>query len=108
MIGLEQLANVVCEERQFNLVLVYVVKNCYVFANNGNRLVLQGFVDEPRIFDENEVVVQNVHDRIALIVQSVQVRNALRQRRGCAQARLRVFFKHAEPNVGAQLIGQFQ
>ena len=57
MIGLEQLAKVVCEQRQFNFVLVHVVKNGYVFANDGNRLVLQGFVDEPRVFNENEVVV---------------------------------------------------
>ena len=66
--GLKQLAKVVCEQRQFNFIIVYVMKNGYVFANNGNRFILQCFIDEIRIFDKNEIIVQNVHHRITLIV----------------------------------------
>jgi hypothetical protein len=104
----QQLANIVCEERQFNLILVYVVKNGYVFANDGNYFVLHGFIDELRVFHENEIIVQNVHDRVPLIIQRVQVRDAFRHECVFAQACRRVFLKHAEANVGAELIGQFQ
>ena len=104
---LKQLAKVVCEQRQFNLVLVYVVKNGDVFANNGDCLILRGFIDELRVFDKNEIIVQNVHHRIALIVQIIQVRDALNHWRDCAQAIRRVSLKHAKTNVGAQPVRQF-
>jgi len=107
-VGLKHLAQIVCEQRQFNLILVYVVKNAYVFANNGNRLILHGFIDELRVFDKNEIVVQNVHHRITLIVQRMQMGNALSNWRACAQTIRSVFIKHTKTNVGAQLIRQFQ
>ena len=87
---------------------MYVVENGYVFAYDGNYFVLHGFIDELRGFDENEIIVQNVHDRVPLIIQRVQVRDALIRRRVFAQACRSVFLKHAEANVGAELIGQFQ
>jgi len=45
-----------------------VVKDADVFAYNGNRFVLNRFVNGVRVFDEYEIIVQNVHDRVALIV----------------------------------------
>jgi hypothetical protein len=105
---LKQLAKVVCEQRQFNLVFVNVVKYGYVFANNGNCSVLHCFIDELRVFDENEIIIQNVHDGITLVVEGIQVRNALSHRRARAQTSRRVRLKHAKTNVGAQLVGQFQ
>ena len=60
------------------------------------------------VFYKNEIIVQYVHDGIALFVQRKQMCDALNHRRGRAQAILRVFLKCAKINVGAQLIGQIQ
>lgn len=108
IVHLKQLTNVVCEQRQFNLVFVNVVKYGYVFANDGNCFVLHRFIDELRVFDENEIIVKNVHDRITLVVKGIQVRNALRHRRARAQTIGGVCLKHAKTNVGAQLVGQLE
>jgi hypothetical protein len=54
---LKQLAQVVREERQFNLVFMNVVKDADVFAYYGNRFVLNGFINDVRVFNENEVAV---------------------------------------------------
>ena len=104
----KQFAQVVCEERQFNLVFMNVMKDADVFAYNGNRFALNRFINDVRVFDEDEIIVQNVHDRVALVVQSIQMGNALRNRRGFAQTIARVSLKHAKADVGAQLIGQLQ
>ena len=85
-----------------------VVKYGYVFANDGNCFVLHRFIDELRVFDKNEIIVKNVHDRITLVVKGIQVRNALRHRRARAQTIGGVCLKHAKTNVGAQLVGQLE
>jgi hypothetical protein len=54
---MQQLTEVVGEESQLNLVFMYVVKNADVFANDGNGLILHGFIEELRVFYINEVVV---------------------------------------------------
>jgi hypothetical protein len=50
-----------------------VVKDADVFAYNGNRFVLNCFTNGVRVFYENEIIVQNVHDGVALVVQSMQM-----------------------------------
>jgi hypothetical protein len=79
-----------------------------VLANYRNGAVLYGFIEQLRSFYVNKVVVQNVHDGIALVVQLVQVRNARRNGLAMTQAVCRVIVKLAKPNVGAQLVGQLQ
>ena len=108
LIAAKQLAQVVCKERQLNFVFVHVVEDADVLANDGDRAVLHGFAEELRALHVNEVVVQNVHDGVALVVQVVQVRNALGDGLGGAQAVCRVGVKLAKPNVGAELVGQLQ
>jgi hypothetical protein len=44
-----------------------------VFANDGNCLIFHGFVDERGGFYKNEIIVQYVHDGIALFVQRKQM-----------------------------------
>jgi len=104
----QQFANVVREQSQFNFVFVHVVEDANVLANYCNGAILGGFIEQVRVFDVAEVVVQNVHDGIALVVQLVQVRNARRNRLARAQAVGRVIVKLAKPDVGAQLVGQLQ
>jgi len=73
----KQFAQVVCEKREFNFVLVHVVEYADVFADDGDGAILHGLIEQVRVLDVAEVVVQNVHDGIALIVQLIQMRNAL-------------------------------
>ena len=108
IVHLKQLAKVVCEQRQFNLIFMNVVKYGYVFANYGNCFILHCFIDALRVFDEYKIIVQNVHDRITIVIQNIQMRNALSHRRARAQTIRGVCLKHAKTNVGAQLFGQFQ
>jgi hypothetical protein len=104
----KQFAQVVCEKREFNFVFVHVVEYADVFADDGDGAILCGFIEQARVFDVAEVVVQNVHDGIALIVQLVQMRNARGDRRAGAQTVGGVVVKLAKPDVGAELVGQLQ
>ena len=54
---MKQLAKVVREECQFNLVFMNVVEDADVFADDGDRFVLRGFIDDVRIFHENKIIV---------------------------------------------------
>jgi hypothetical protein len=101
-------ANIICKQCQLNFVFVHIVEYADVLANDGNRAILHGFIEEPRVFNVNEVVIQYVHDGIALIVELVQVGNALGNGLTGGQTIRSVRIKLAKPNVGAQLVGQLQ
>ena len=58
----------VCEQSQLNFVLVYVVENSDVFADDGDGIILFGLGHLACRFYKGKYAVQYIHHRIPRIV----------------------------------------